>query len=545
MEALEDVRHVLGGDADTGIGDPQHRLAASGGQGQPHRAGHGVLQRVAQQVEHYLLPHLPVHVGRFGERRAIHLEGQAGPLERGPEHAAQVGGERGQVDRLEVAMAAAGLDAGEIEQRVDQLAQPKPVPVDDVQVLPDGGIRVPQPGPQLLHRPHDQGERGTELMADVGEEGGLGPVQLRQFLSAPLLGPVRARAVDERRGLPGDQAHERPVVVVQAMTRAGREGQHPDRLGRRVHRQHHGLGGRLRPAPRGQLAHPAGQVVHRQRPGLAQRLGQWPARCLGRDLRPLGRAGQGESGGAALPQVQGEVGDFGLGPAQRLTDQAAGLFHGARRARLRAQVLQRSQPPGADDPLGGLGYRGEHAADGAVIVMQRAVGVRPVRLFPVAVPVHRQQQVFRPGRLAGVQHAVQHRPDDVPDVGPHVGARLVQRGVLAAHQWQVGVVIDHPEFRAPPDDHREPGGQADPGGDRAGWLATARPARAGSAPSRARASGWPSCRTRGTAARGSPVPLIGPTAPPPRRHRAPAAPHSGWLGGAARLRLAPRQTPLG
>ena len=348
----------------------------------------------------------------------------------------------------------------------------------DVQVIPDVRIRVPQPGAQILHRPHDQGQRGAELMADVGEERGLGPVQLGQFLSPPLLGLVRARAVDQRRGLPGDQAHERLVVVVQAVARAGRQGQRPDRLRGRIHRQHHALGWRLRPAPRGQRAHPAGQVVHQQRAGLAERLGQWPARCLGRGPRLPRHAGQAETRRAVLPQVQGEARDVGLGPAQRLTDQGAGFFHRACRARLRAQVLQHSQPAGADDPLGGLGYRGEYGADAAVIVMQRAVGVRPVGLFPVAVPAHRQQQVFRPGRLAGLQHAVQHRPDGGPDVGPHAGARLVQRGVLAAHQWQIRVVVDHPEVRSPPDDHREPGGQADPGGDaQAGRPLRGRPER--------------------------------------------------------------------
>ena len=43
---------------------------------------------------------------------------------------------------------------------------------------------------------------------------------------------------------------------------------------------------------------------------------------------------------------------------------------------------------------------------------------------------------------------------------------------------------------------------------------------------------------------GLPVPIIGPIAPPSRR-RHQAAPHSGWPAWAARLRLAPAQTPIG
>ena len=76
-----------------------------------------------------------------------------------------------------------------------------------------------QPGPQLLHRAHDQGERGAELVADVGEERGLGPVQLGQLLGPALLDLVGHRAVDQRRGLLGDQAEERPVGLVQGAAR--------------------------------------------------------------------------------------------------------------------------------------------------------------------------------------------------------------------------------------------------------------------------------------------------------------------------------------
>ena len=76
-----------------------------------------------EQVEDHLLPHVAVDVDGFGQRRAVDGEVQPGPLDRGPEDAGQLGGDRRQVDRLVAGLHPAGLDAGEVQQRVDQLAQ--------------------------------------------------------------------------------------------------------------------------------------------------------------------------------------------------------------------------------------------------------------------------------------------------------------------------------------------------------------------------------------------------------------------------------------
>ena len=213
VKALEEPRHFRRGDTAAGIADPQHGVATLGPQRHADGAVEGELQGVAEQVEDDLLPHLPVDVDRGGQLGAVHLEGQAGPVHRRAEDAGQVGGEGGQVDRLVAGLHAAGLDPREVQQRVDELAQPQAVALDDLELL--AGARVlrgrvlrGQPGPELLHRAHDQGERGAELVADVGEERGLGPVQLGQLLGAPLLDLVGHRAVDQRRGLLGDQAEE-------------------------------------------------------------------------------------------------------------------------------------------------------------------------------------------------------------------------------------------------------------------------------------------------------------------------------------------------
>ncbi|MDH6472737.1 hypothetical protein M2303_006318 [Micromonospora sp. H404/HB375] len=215
VEPLEQARHLLGRDADAGVGDPQHGHPVLGVHPHPHRPVEGELQRVAEQVEHHLLPHAPIHVHRLGQGRAVDLEGEAGALDRRPEDAGQVGGHRGQIHRLVAGLHPARLDAGEVEQAVDQLAQAQPVAADDVQLRADPLVGVVQPAAQLVHRPHDQRERGAELVTDVGEEGGLGAVQLGELLGPPLLRLVAAGARDSGRQVPGGQLHEAAVAVVQ------------------------------------------------------------------------------------------------------------------------------------------------------------------------------------------------------------------------------------------------------------------------------------------------------------------------------------------
>ena len=243
------------------------------------RAVEGELQRVAQQVEDDLLPHLPVDVDGLGQRRAIHLVGQPGPLDRRPEDAGQVGRERGQVHRLVTRLHPAGLDTREVQQGVDQLAQAQPVTVNDVQFLADGLVLGRQPRAQLLQRSHDQRERRTELMADVGEERGLGPVQLGQFLGPPLLELVGHGPVDESGRLLRDQPEEGHVRLVQGAAGAGREHDHPHGLAARLTRQRkdHGLRGRRLPATHGQRGEPGAHVGQRHRLPAAQHLADRPA----------------------------------------------------------------------------------------------------------------------------------------------------------------------------------------------------------------------------------------------------------------------------
>src|SRR5262245_20710542 len=78
-------------------------------------------ERVRDQVQNNLLPHLAVYVDRFGERRAVNDEFKSSAFDCGSEDAGQIGCEFGQVNWFIDGLDMPGLDAREIEQRVDKL----------------------------------------------------------------------------------------------------------------------------------------------------------------------------------------------------------------------------------------------------------------------------------------------------------------------------------------------------------------------------------------------------------------------------------------
>src|SRR5262245_26486905 len=81
----------------------------------------GEFERVREQVQNNLFPHLAVNVDRFGERRAVDDEFKSSAFDCGSEDAGQIGCEFGQVNWFIDGLDMPGLDAREIEQRVDKL----------------------------------------------------------------------------------------------------------------------------------------------------------------------------------------------------------------------------------------------------------------------------------------------------------------------------------------------------------------------------------------------------------------------------------------
>ena len=124
MEAFKQPGNLRGGDTDPGVGDGKYGVGALALYTDGDGTVEGELQRVGKQVEHHLLPHLAVHVHRLIERRAIDDERQPGPVDRRAEDAGQFAGEGGEVDGLKFGLHSACLDAGEVQQGVDQFRQP-------------------------------------------------------------------------------------------------------------------------------------------------------------------------------------------------------------------------------------------------------------------------------------------------------------------------------------------------------------------------------------------------------------------------------------
>ena len=94
VEPLEQPWHLLGRHPDAGVGDLRtaaRRRAATATRMPPSKVN---LSALLEQIEDDLLPHVAIHVDRLGQRRAVDVQGQAGPLDRGAEHAGQLGGEQ-------------------------------------------------------------------------------------------------------------------------------------------------------------------------------------------------------------------------------------------------------------------------------------------------------------------------------------------------------------------------------------------------------------------------------------------------------------------
>ena len=85
-------------------------------------------------------------------------------------------------------------------------------------------------------------------MADVGEEGRLGPVEVGQHLGALLLGLIAACAANRSRNVTGHQLHEAPVGIVESAMPVQRGDQETEwRTALLQKRHHHCLLGGLAP----------------------------------------------------------------------------------------------------------------------------------------------------------------------------------------------------------------------------------------------------------------------------------------------------------
>jgi hypothetical protein len=219
VESLEEPRQLARRDPRPGVAHLELDVLLVQPYPNRDRAGEGELDRVREEIEDNLLPHVAVDVDGLRQRGAIDDERQASSLDRGAKAARELRRQHREIERLVDRLDAAGLDSRELEQRVDELEQAQRVAVEEVDRLGRDG----SPGrrrPQILDRREHEGQRRAELVAHVAEEGGLGAIELGKRLGAPALGLVGARVADGGRDLVRDQAEKPPIPVVEAAARA-------------------------------------------------------------------------------------------------------------------------------------------------------------------------------------------------------------------------------------------------------------------------------------------------------------------------------------
>ena len=150
----------------------------------------------------------------------------------------------------------------------------------------------------------------------------------------------------------------------------------------------------------------------------------------------------------------------------------AGLIVGPRVGGARREIAEHRELALPDDPLRGLGHCAEDSSHPARLVADRTVGEREVALLREAPPVEREHEVLEVAGLPALQHVVEHGADGAPYLRPALPTRLAHRPrVLVPEDRLVGVVVEHDQLRAPPQEHREAGVQADADGG----LQTLRP----------------------------------------------------------------------
>ena len=147
---------------------------------------------------------------------------------------------------------------------------------------------------------------------------------------------------------------------------------------------------------------------------------------------------------------------------QRVGGDLAGLLGGLGVPSPGAEVPQNGKAALADNLLGDLVHRRQHAADAARrgVVGNRAVGEGEMRFFEKPVSVDLQRQVIHPGRGTAAERAIDQRADDMPDLRPAFARRLRQRsGMLLSQDRAIGVVIDRDVMGSPPQQQRKPIGE--------------------------------------------------------------------------------------
>ena len=171
-----------------------------GGDGNLYLAVEREFERVGDQVEDNLFPHLPIDKHGLGQRRRVDRQGQARLLAGGTKAARQVMRQRRQIGRLINRLYSSRFDPREIEQRVDQLLQAQTITLGhhDSLALTSAKWRLAIRH-RIVERTEHERQWRAELMTHIREEGGFGTVDLCQGLGALAFLLIGSRGSDRRR----------------------------------------------------------------------------------------------------------------------------------------------------------------------------------------------------------------------------------------------------------------------------------------------------------------------------------------------------------
>src|SRR5262249_55006852 len=129
MESLEDVRQLILRDADPRVLHRQHDGLVTFGERHRYAALERELERIRQEIQDDLLPHVPVDKDRGPGPVADHAKRQTCPLDGGAEDARELARQICDVDRLEDRLRSPRFDPREVEERVHETQQPQAVSV--------------------------------------------------------------------------------------------------------------------------------------------------------------------------------------------------------------------------------------------------------------------------------------------------------------------------------------------------------------------------------------------------------------------------------
>src|SRR5579859_1589739 len=458
-------RKLGAGNSNSRVGDLEHDLGSLCAQADGDLAFKGELQGIGEQIEDDLLPHRRIDIDVGVEIRNVDRKAQSCPLDGGAEDARQFASHPAQVDPLEAGVESPGLDAGEIEQRIDKLEESDGIAMRGFQLL--AGERVARGAEGLLHRAQEQGQRGAEFVAHVGKEGRLLLVELRQLLRAALLLLGSPRAEDRGADLTGHQLEERPIFAVQRPAGTDPDHQEADRmlLSGGGDRDYQGF---LEPLLR-QADRQNGIAVDRdhaagggpqdgiQRPGAGP--GVRDVDDLGTDLRVAPGDPDGTLQGHARMRGIGQIKQRERNVRRILRDRGYGGMAGRvgrfLKIRTGGKLGEGLQAALGQQAVGDLVAGAEQAGHLARFVIDGTVGEGIEGFLQVAVALQEEADVVDEGRFARLEHLPRQRSADVPDFRPDFCGRPSQGpGVLCrAQHLKIRVIIKERAFRSPAQPH--------------------------------------------------------------------------------------------